>query len=205
MLEQQRYCEGKNDQSLTASIVTKVSQFSLSCCWAYFHDLLPQLQIRWHQRQKRPLPVAVKYTCTSIWKHLDCGSTLETLFRKLESLQDDAPQGRIGWQALRCHRPINTIASTSGFAFNPLAHDTNFLADLLSISPCLDLVDSQAAGFTTLVFCALEKLVDFITRIKSMQRLKLSNLIPTTRSETVWLLQNRWQKPATVTVARQSP
>jgi len=56
--------------------------------------LLPQLQARWHQA-KRPLPVAVKYAhkhFENIW--IADGSTLEALFRKLESLQD-APQGKL--------------------------------------------------------------------------------------------------------------
>jgi len=94
----------KPDVRATGIVVgkaVKVSQQALSQRFLSFPAelfehvfLLPQLQARWHQRQKRPLPVAVKYA----HKHFDIwivdGSTLEALFRKLESLQD-APQGKL--------------------------------------------------------------------------------------------------------------
>lgn len=54
-----------------------------------FQELLPRLNLRWSERQNRPLPDSVQFTLSrfeSIW----CadGSTLEALFRKLKSLED---------------------------------------------------------------------------------------------------------------------
>lgn len=49
-----------------------------------FKDLLPQLQINWQQRVRRPLPDSVKFALQNferIW--IADGSTLEALFRKL--------------------------------------------------------------------------------------------------------------------------
>jgi hypothetical protein len=78
---------------------TKVSQKALSKRFLEFpailfinvlKDLLPQLQKRWELRQKRPLPDSVSFALSQyqkIWI-LDC-STLEALFRKLGSLEDE--------------------------------------------------------------------------------------------------------------------
>ena len=113
MLEQQELLWGKAVKVSQQALSQRFLSFPAELFEHVFHDLLPQLQARWHQRQKRPLPVAVKYAhkhFENIW--IADGSTLEALFRKLESLQD-APQGFVSWQALYCHRPINTIASTS--------------------------------------------------------------------------------------------
>lgn len=54
-----------------------------------FLDLLPQLQLRWQQRKKRPLPVSVTWA-KQRFEHLWVvdGSSLEALFRHLKSLQD---------------------------------------------------------------------------------------------------------------------
>jgi len=63
-------------------------------------------------KAKRPLPVAVKYAhkhFENIW--IADGSTLEALFRKLESLQD-APQGKLAGK-LCTVIDLLTIASTS--------------------------------------------------------------------------------------------
>lgn len=49
-------------------------------------QLLPPLQQRWHQRQQRPLPLSVALAQTvfeRLW--IVDGSTLEALFRKLDS------------------------------------------------------------------------------------------------------------------------
>ncbi len=60
-----------------------------------FKEILPQLQDRWQQRQKRPLPESLAYARThfeQIW--VADGSTLEALFRKLKALKD-VPTGQL--------------------------------------------------------------------------------------------------------------
>jgi hypothetical protein len=76
--------------------VTKVAQQSLSERFLVFpaelfervfKDLLPQLQLNWQQRLRRPLSDSVKFAQANfehIW--IADGSTLEALFRKLKSL-----------------------------------------------------------------------------------------------------------------------
>jgi len=52
-------------------------------------ELLPLLQQRWQQRVKRPLAVSLQFAqrhFDQVW--IADGSTLEALFRKLDSLQD---------------------------------------------------------------------------------------------------------------------
>ena len=54
-----------------------------------FLELLPKLQLRWQQREKRPLPVSLKWAkqrFEHIW--VVDGSSLEALFRHLKSLQE---------------------------------------------------------------------------------------------------------------------
>jgi len=62
-------------------------------------ELLPQLQQRWQQRGRRPLAASVQLArqqFEQVW--IADSSTLEALFRKLDSLQDK-PRGTLGrWQ-----------------------------------------------------------------------------------------------------------
>jgi len=61
------------------------------------------------------------------------GSTLEALFRKLESLQD-APQGKLAGKLCTVIDLLTRLPVQVWFHTNPLAHDTNFLADLLNFT-----------------------------------------------------------------------
>ncbi len=54
-----------------------------------FKDLLPSLRAGWHSRNQRPLPESIQFTLLKferIW--IIDGSTLEALFRKLQSLEE---------------------------------------------------------------------------------------------------------------------
>jgi len=175
-----------------SSQVSQPPGFSVSsrAVWACFSWLAATVTSTLAPKAKRPLPVAVN-THTSIlniW--IADGSTL-ALFRKLESLQD-APQGKLAGKLCTVIDLLTRLPVQVWFHTN--AHDTNFLADLLNFT-CLDLVDSRPWVLRLWIFVRLiAKQVDFITRIKSMQRLKLSEFwVPTTRSETVWFASNRWQ------------
>jgi len=105
-------------------------------------------------KAKRPLPVAVKYAhkhFENIW--IADGSTLEALFRKLESLQD-APQGKLAGKLCTVIDLLTRLPVQVWFHTNPLAHDTNFLADLLNFT-CLDLVDSRPWVLRLWIFLCL--------------------------------------------------
>ena len=60
-----------------------------------FKNLLPSLRTAWHQRNQRPLPESIQFALTKfarIW--IVDSSTLEALFRKLNSLED-LPAGQL--------------------------------------------------------------------------------------------------------------
>jgi len=52
-----------------------------------FKELLPEFERRWHSRKQRPLPSSIQFTRTKFERIWACdGSTLEAIFRKLDSL-----------------------------------------------------------------------------------------------------------------------
>lgn len=86
-----------------------------------------QLQVRWHKRQKRPLPTAVKYAQQNfekIW--IADSSTLEALFRKLDSL-NDVPQGKLAGKMCTVIDLLTRLPIKAWFDTNPMVHDTNFI------------------------------------------------------------------------------
>jgi len=127
----------------------KVSQFSSRAVWAC--DLLTVTSTL-APKAKRPLPVAVKYAhkhFENIW--IADGSTLEALFRKLESLQD-APQGKLAGKL--CTVIDLLIASTSVVSHQSTCTRYEFpgrFAQFHLPRPCW----FSTVGFTTLDFFAL--------------------------------------------------
>lgn len=156
---------------------TKVSQQALSQRFLafpselferVFKEILPQLQLRWQQRVKRPLPVSINYAL----KHFDRiwvadGSTLEALFCKLKSLED-VPRGQLAGKICTVIDMTTRLPVEVWFHTNPKANDTNFEADLLTLvtSKTLLLLDR---GFYHFQFFAtlISQQVDFITRVKA--------------------------------------
>ncbi|NJN10804.1 MAG: hypothetical protein HC815_23560 [Richelia sp. RM1_1_1] len=86
MLEQKELLWGKAIKVSQQALSQRFLSFPPELFERVFHDLLPLLQSRWHIREKRPLPAAVRYAgkhFENIW--IADGSTLEALFRKLDS------------------------------------------------------------------------------------------------------------------------
>jgi Transposase DDE domain len=156
---------------------TKVSQQALSQRLLTFPasmfeevltDLLVTLNQRWHQRQKRPLPMSVAHAnqhFEQLW--IVDASTLEALFRKLKSLESST-LGKLGGRIcavidLKTRYPVQTW-----FNEQPYAHESNFVPNLLElVSPkTLLLLDR---GFWN--YRLFEQLIlarsGFITRLKS--------------------------------------
>lgn len=132
-----------------------------------FKELLSHLRQQWSSRQKRPLPDSVHFALSrfeKVW--IVDGSTLESLFRKLKSLEDIPPGTLAGKIAtvidLTTRLPVEiwlkTKASTS---------DVKFESDILNLvtANTLLLLDR---GFYHFHFWQqlIEQKVDFITRIK---------------------------------------
>jgi len=127
-------------------------------------------------KAKRPLPVAVKYAhkhFENIW--IADGSTLEALFRKLESLQD-APQGKLAGK-LCTVIDLLTIASTSVVSHQSTCTRYEFPGRFAQFHPCLDL-DSRPWVLRLWIFVRLiAKQVDFITRIKSNAAFEVERIL----------------------------
>ena len=65
-----------------------------------FKGLLPEFQKRWLGRTKRPLPDRIQFTSGKFEQIWACdGSTLEAIFRKLNSLED-VPIGKLAGKML---------------------------------------------------------------------------------------------------------
>lgn len=98
-----------------------------------FFDLLPQLEVRWQQRMQRPLAGSVQFAKAQferVW--IADGSTLEALFRKLESLQDKAPGTLTGKMATVVDL-VTRLPVQIWFTENPATSDTYFETHLLAV------------------------------------------------------------------------
>ncbi len=155
---------------------TKVSQQALSQRFLtfpailferIFHEILPNLNLRWSARQNRPLPESVQFTLSKfekIW--IADGSTLEALFRKLKSLEDVKP-GKLAGKMGVVINLVTRLPVAIWFQENPSASDTRFEDNLLElISPqTLLLLDR---GFYHFQFWQqlIQQGIHFITRVK---------------------------------------
>lgn len=155
---------------------TKVSQQALSQRFLTFpavlferiyQEILPQLKIRWSNRQKRPLPESVQFALSKfekIW--IADGSTLEALFRKLKSLEE-VKQGLLAGKMGVVMDLVTRLPVEIWFEENPAASDTRFEERLLNLvsSKTLLLLDR---GFYHFQFWQelIDKGIHFITRVK---------------------------------------
>ncbi len=126
MLEQQELLWGKALKISQQALSQRFLSFPAILFERVFHDLLPLLQARWHERQQRPLPVGVKWArqhFEQIW--VADGSTLSALFRKLDSLEN-VPVGQLAGKICTVIDLLTRLPIQVWFHTNPLAHDTNF-------------------------------------------------------------------------------
>jgi len=178
---------GKSSQ--VSHSITRFLSFLFRAVWACFHDLLPQLQARWHKGKTTSSGRSQIRThfFENIW--IADGSTLEALFRKLESLQD-APQGKLAGKL--CHRPINDCQYKCGFTPIHL-HTIRISWPICSISPATLLILDR--GFYDFGFFLRLSKVDFITRIKSNAAFEVERILSSDYTLRPFdLLQNRWHK-----------
>jgi hypothetical protein len=155
---------------------TKVSQQALSQRFLtfpailferIFQEILPNLKLRWKDRQNRPLPESVQFTLSKfekIW--IADGSTLEALFRKLKSLED-VKNGQLAGKIAVVMDLVTRLPIEIWFNENPSASDTRFEENLLELvsAKTLLLLDR---GFYHFGFWQrlIDQGIDFITRIK---------------------------------------
>jgi hypothetical protein len=130
-------------------------------------NILPKLTERWKARQ-RPVPESVACALVHFPKiYIVDGSTLEALFRKLDSLKD-SPVGVLAGKICTVINLATRLPEQTWYTANALAHDTNFQSKILSLvqAGTLWIVDR---GFYDFTF--FDDLIDrhghFITRLKS--------------------------------------
>ena len=136
-------------------------------------DLLISLNQRWQQRQRRPLPLSMAGASQHferMW--IVDASTLEALFRKLKSLETSS-LGKLGGRIcavvdLKTRYPVQTW-----FNEHPYAHESNFVPQLLELTPrkTLLLLDRGFWNFTLFEQLILAQ-SDFITRLKTNAKYK---------------------------------
>lgn len=131
-------------------------------------EILPRLQQRWQQRTQRPLAVSVELSrkrFERIW--IADTSTLEALFRHLDSLQDK-PAGTLAGKIGVVVDLVTRLPVQIWFKENPSVSDTHFEADLLSVLSAKTLLILDR-GFYHFQFWQqlIEQQVAFICRLKA--------------------------------------
>jgi hypothetical protein len=132
-----------------------------------FKELLPEFERKWHSRQQRPLPESIQYTQAKFAKIWICdGSTLEAIFKKLDSLAT-VPTGQLAGKMGVVIDLITRIPVEIWFQEKASASDVKFETDLLSLveAGTLLLLDR---GFYHFLFWQqlIERNVHLITRLK---------------------------------------
>ena len=132
-----------------------------------FKQLLPELRIKWHSRQQRPQPESIEFARTKFERIWACdGSTLEAIFRKLDSLKE-VPIGQLAGKMGVVIDLVTRLPIEIWFQENPKASDVNFESDILNLvqAKTLLLLDR---GFYHFRFWQqlIDRNIDFITRLK---------------------------------------
>jgi Transposase DDE domain len=142
-----------------------------------FKDLLPSLRTAWHSRNKRTLPESIQFTLSKfekIW--IVDGSTLEALFRKLQSLEE-AQRGQLAGKMSTVIDLMTRLPVEIWFEENPKASDVKLEENILNLvtENTLLLLDR---GFYHFNFWLqlIEKKVEFITRIKKGAAIKVEQV-----------------------------
>ena len=98
-----------------------------------FKELLPEFSRKWHSRKQRPLPPSLEFTRSKFERIWACdGSTLEAIFKKLESLAD-VPIGKLAGKMGVVIDLITRLPVEIWFKENAKASDINFEADILNL------------------------------------------------------------------------
>jgi IS4 transposase len=133
-----------------------------------FRELLPEFERKWHSRNKRPLPSSIQFARTKfarVWA--SDGSTLEAIFKKLESLTD-VPKNQLAGKIGVVIDLVTRLPVEIWFESNAKASDMKFEADILKLvkPQTLILLDR---GFCHYLFWQqlIERNVHVITRLNN--------------------------------------
>ena len=98
-----------------------------------FKELLPEFERKWHSRNKRPLPSSIQFARTKfarIWA--SDGSTLEAIFKKLESLTD-VPKNQLAGKIGVVIDLVTRLPVEIWFQEKATASDMKFESDILKL------------------------------------------------------------------------
>jgi len=139
-----------------------------------YKALLPHLQARWEERKGRPLPAAIEKArphFDHIW--VADGSTLEALFRKLQSLED-VPVGQLAGKMCMVIDLMRQLPLEIWFSERAQAFDTTFIPNLLQLVEAKSLLILDRGFYDFRFFASLqEKEAHFITRVKSNAKIEV--------------------------------
>jgi hypothetical protein len=132
-----------------------------------FKEMLGEFRAKWQSRNHRQLPPSIEFTRAKFDRIWACdGSTMEAIFRKLDSLAD-VPIGQLAGKMGVVIDLITRLPVEIWFLENAKASDTKFELDILNLatSGTLLLLDR---GFYHFKFWQqlIEQKVQFITRLK---------------------------------------
>lgn len=139
-----------------------------------YKALLPELKKRWEERQQRPIPLSIQVASDHFDQILAAdGSTLEALFRKLDSLAE-APVGQLAGKMCVVIDLVRQLPVELWFSEEAQAFDTNFIPNLLALTGAKTLLILDR-GFYDFQFFAdlMAKGTDFITRTKSNAKIEV--------------------------------
>jgi Transposase DDE domain len=133
-----------------------------------FKELLPEFERKWHSRNKRPLPESIQFARTKfarIWA--SDGSTLEAIFKKLDSLAE-VPKNQLAGKIGVVIDLVTRLPVEIWFQENAKASDMRFESDILNLvkPQTLILLDR---GFCHYQFWQqlIERNVHLITRLNN--------------------------------------
>lgn len=163
-----------------------------------WEQLLPLLEERWHSRQQRPLPESVAWArqhFQQIW--VVDGSSLETLFRKLGSLQD-GPAKLAG--KLYAVVDLGTLLPVRVWLEgNPYLNDTVVWKKLLALTPTGGLLIFDRGFYDFQQFAALVAQGSaWLTRLKHNASYRVMETLTSTHSlkdQIICLGHGRQKKP----------
>jgi hypothetical protein len=132
-----------------------------------FKELLPEFSTKWHRRKQRPLPQSLEFASTKFERVWACdGSTLEALFKKLNSLED-VPIGQLAGKMGVVIDLITRLPIEIWFRENPKASDINFESDILNLVQAKTLLLLDRGCYHFLFWQQLiDRDIHFITRLK---------------------------------------
>jgi Transposase DDE domain len=125
------WCEPKQvtQQALSERFLT----FPAEMFENIFKELLPEFERRWHSRKQRPLPESIQFARSKFTRIWACdGSTLEAVFRKLDSLAT-VPKNQLAGKIGVVIDLVTRLPVEIWFQENAKASDMKFESDILNL------------------------------------------------------------------------